>query len=87
MLFKSFIMSRIFYCLPITFTCIYVSGKKAIQKMFKDCSKLGIEYGGIYLLIQRLTKALAIKYIMVDDDHFINEFLGQCPLEDIDHQI
>jgi len=78
MLFKSFIMSRIAYCLPIIFTCIYASDKKAIRKIFKDGSKLGIEYLNIDLLIQKLTKELAIKYI-IDYDHFINNFLSQCP--------
>ena len=75
MLFKSFIMSLISYCLAIIFTCIYA--KKAIRKIFKDCSKFGIEYH-IDLNIQKITRTLAIKYIE-DDDHFINEFLSQCP--------
>jgi len=76
MLFKSFIMSRIIaYCPPIIFPCIYGSDKKAIRKNFKDCSKLGTEYHDIDLHIQKLTKALAIKYI-VDGDHFINNFLS-----------
>jgi len=79
MLFKSFIMSRIAYCLSIIFTCIYASDEKAIQKIFKDCSKLGIEHLNIDLHIQKLTKEPAIKYILVDNDHFINNFLSQCP--------
>jgi len=40
----------------------------------------------IDLNIQKLTEELAIKYI-IDDDHFINDFLSQCdsaPLEDIE---
>ena len=78
MLFKSFIMSLISYCLPFIFTCIYASDKKAIRKIFWDCFKLVIEYHGIDLHIQKLTKTFAIKYIE-DDDHFINEFLSQCP--------
>jgi len=78
MLFKSFIMSRIAYCLPIIFTCIYASDKKAIRKIFKDCSKLGIEYLNIDSHIEELTKELAIKYI-VNNDHLINNFLSQCP--------
>jgi len=78
MLFKSFIMSGIAYCLPLIFTCIYASEKKATQKIFKDCSKLGIEYLNIDLHIQKLTKELAIKYI-VENDYFINNFLSQCP--------
>jgi len=63
--------------LPIIFTCIYASDKKAIGKIFKDCSKLGIEHLNIDY-IRKLTKELAIKYI-VDNDHFINNFLSQCP--------
>jgi len=34
--------------LPIIFTCIYVSDKKAIRKIVKDCSKLEIEYLNIW---------------------------------------
>jgi len=78
MLFKSFIMSCIAYCLPIVFICIYASDKKAIRKSFKDCSKLGIEHLNTNLHIQKLTKELVIKYI-VDNDHFIYNFLSQCP--------
>jgi len=51
MLFKIFIMSRLAYCRPIIFTCIYGSDKKAIRKLFKDCSKLEND-----LHIQKLTK-------------------------------
>jgi len=49
-----------------------------VTKIFKDCSKLGIEYLNIDLNIQKLTKEFAIRYI-VDNDHFINNFLSQCP--------
>jgi len=45
-------------------------------EMFKDCSKLGIEYLNIDLHIQKRTKELDIKYI-IDNDHFINNFLSQ----------
>jgi len=37
MFFKIFLMSRIAYCLPIIFTCVYASDKKAIQQIFTDC--------------------------------------------------
>jgi len=78
MLLKSFIMSCITYCLPSIFTYIYATDKKSIRKILKDCSKLGIAHLNIDLHIQKLTKELAIKYI-VDNDHFINNFLSQCP--------
>ena len=69
-------MSLITYCLPIIFTCIYASDKKAIRKIFKDCANLGIEYHDIDPHIQKITKTLAIKYIE-DGDYFINEFLSR----------
>jgi len=47
MLFKSFIVSLIFYCLRIIFTCIYASDKNPIGNIFKDCSKIGIEHHDI----------------------------------------
>ena len=47
MLFKSFIVSLISYCLPILYTSIHASDKKCIRKVFKDAIKLGIEHPGI----------------------------------------
>jgi len=61
MLFKSFIVSLFFYCLRIIFTCIYASDKNPIRKIFKDCSKLGIEHHDIDSHIHKLTKEFAIK--------------------------
>jgi len=60
------------------FTFIYASYKKAILKMFKDSSKLGIDYLNIELHTQKLTKELAMKYI-IGDAHFVYNFLSQCP--------
>jgi len=71
-------LNIISYCLLIIFTCIYASDKYVIRKMFKDCSKLGNEYLTIDLHIQKLTKALAIKYNMIEDEDLLNSFLSQC---------
>ena len=78
MLFKSFIVSLICYCLPTIFTCLYASDKKSLRKLFKDAAKLGIEHPDIDTLIADQTKTLALRYIH-DDDHFINDFLSKCP--------
>ena len=78
MLFKSFIVSLISYCLPILYTSIHASDKKCIRKVFKDAIKLGIEHPGIDALMTEQTKTLAMRYIH-DEDHFINDFLEKCP--------
>ena len=78
MLFKSFIVSVITYCLPIFFTSIYASDKKCIRKVFMDGIKLGIEHPGIDALMTKQTRTLAMRYIH-DDEHFINDFLDKCP--------
>ena len=78
MLFKSFIVSLISYCLPVIFTCLYASDKKSLRKIFNDATKLGIDHPDIDTLIADRTKTLALRYIH-DDDHFINDFLSQCP--------
>ena len=78
MLFKSFIVSLISYCLPVFFTCLYASDKKSLRKIFNDAIKLGIDHPAIDTLIADRTKTLALRYIH-DGDHFINDFLSQCP--------
>ena len=78
MLFKSFIVSLLSYCLPILYTSINASDIKFIRKFFKDAIKLGIEHPDIDALIMEQTKTLAMRYIH-DEDHFINDFLDKCP--------
>ena len=78
MLFKSFIVSLISYCLPTFFTCLYATDKKSLRKLFNDAAKLGIEHPDIDTLMADRTKTLALRYIH-DDDHFINDFLSKCP--------
>ena len=47
-------------------------------RFFNDATKLGIDHPDIDTLIADRTKTLALRYIH-DDDHFINDFLSQCP--------
>ena len=61
MLFKSFIVSVITYCLPIIFTSIYASDKKCILKVITDGIKLGIEHPGIDALMTKPTRTLAMR--------------------------
>ena len=43
MLFKSFIVSLIMYCLPVLYHTIYQRDKKDMRKIFKDASSLGLQ--------------------------------------------
>ena len=72
MLFKSFIVSLITYCLPIIFTSIHASDKKSLRKIFKDAAKLGIEHPDIDALVANQIKTLGLRYIH-DEEHFIND--------------
>ena len=78
MLFKSFIVSRISYCLPIIFKSLYAADKQRLCKIFKDAIKLGIEHPDIYTMMDNQTRTLALRYIH-DEDHFINDLLSKCP--------
>ena len=42
MLFKSFIISILTYCLPILYTSIYAKDKKRMRKFFKEANNLSI---------------------------------------------
>ena len=42
MLFKSFIISILTYCLPILYTSIYAKDEKRLSKFFKDANNLSI---------------------------------------------
>ena len=78
MLFKSFIISLLTYCLPVLYTHVFARDKKCLRKLFKDAGKLDLDVGNLDSLIQRRTKSLAMTYIH-DDEHFVNAFLEKCP--------
>ena len=42
MLFKSFIISVLTYCLPILYTSVYAKDKRDLRKIFNDGSRLGL---------------------------------------------
>ena len=76
MLFKSFIVSLLTYCLPILYTNLYAKDKKSLRYFFKEAQKLGIEDAGD---IDKRSKTLIMHFIH-DNEHFINDFLEQCPI-------
>jgi len=78
MLFKSFIISVITYCLPIFFERLYASDKKRLSKFFRDALSLGLEISSLDNLVDSRTQTLILSYIH-DSEHFINDFIEQCP--------
>ena len=79
MLFKSFIMSILTYCLPILYTSIYSRDKKDLRKFFKQGDKLGLEnIGDLDSIMAQRTKTLCLQLIH-DDNHFMNNFLHTLP--------
>ena len=79
MLFKSFVLSLLMYCLPILYTSLFSRSKKDIRDVVKRALRLGLEdIDSIDNIIQKRTKTLMLQMIH-DSDHFINNFLEQCP--------
>ena len=79
MLFKSFIISILTYCLPILYTSIYAKDKKRLRKFFKDANNLSIhDISDLDSIIDKRTKNLIMNYIH-DDEHFINDYLPKLP--------
>ena len=62
MLFQSFVVAVIAYCLPIIFTCLYAIEEKCIRMIFSDAIKPGIDNPYIDSLITKQTKTLAQRY-------------------------
>ena len=46
MIFKSFVISLLMYCLPILYTSIYARDKKSLRKVFHDANNLGLGHVG-----------------------------------------
>ena len=75
MIFKSFVLSLIMYCLPILYTSLFSRSKR---DLVKRALRLGLEeIDSIDNIIQKRTKTLMLQMIH-DSDHFINNFLEQC---------
>ena len=67
------------YCLPILYTSLFSRSKKDIRDVVKRALRLGLEdIDSIDNIIQKRTKTLMSQMIH-ESDHFINNFLGQCP--------
>ena len=78
MLFKSFIVSLLTYCLPVLYTTIFAKDKKRLSKFFDQASKLKLQVDDLDNLMTKRTKTLTLRCIH-DDDHFMNNFLAKCP--------
>ena len=78
MLFKSFVVSLLMYCLPVLFTSIYARDKKSLRKVFQDAKNLGLEVGDLDTIVRQRTKSI-ILCCFSDEDHFIHDFLERCP--------
>ena len=78
MLFKSFVVSLLMYCLPVLHTSIYAKDKKLLRKVFNDAKNLGLDVGDLDTIVKQRTKSI-IMCCFSDEDHFIHGFLQRCP--------
>ena len=78
-LFKSFIISILTYCIPTLYPCVYAKEKRPMRTFFKVADRQ--ELSGISdldTIIDKRTKTLIMSYIH-NEEHFINDFLEQLP--------
>ena len=79
MLFKSFIISILTYCIPILYPCVYAKEKRPMRKFFKEADRHELPgISDLDTIIDKRTKTLIMSYIH-DEEHFINDFLEQLP--------
>ena len=79
MMFKSFILSLILYCMPVMYQSLRNEEKKQLRRFFSFARALGlVEIDDLDTIIRDRTMRLAFNYIH-DDDHFIHNFLEKCP--------
>ena len=76
-LFRSFILSVIFYCLPVFFNHVSSQNKANVNKLFKIARKLGIaiDFTTEY---DKAFKTYVLKSFL-NDENFIHNFLEQMP--------
>ena len=60
MLFKSFIVSLLTYCLPVLYTTIFAKDKKRFSKFLDQASKLKLQVDDLDSLMTKRTKTLAL---------------------------
>ena len=79
MLFKSFIISILTYCIPILYPYVYAKDKRPMRKLFKEADRHELPgISDLDSIIERRTQTLIMSYIH-DDEHFIHDFLEQLP--------
>ena len=79
MLFKSFVVSLLMYCLPVLYTSIYARDKKLLRKVFHDAKNLGLDVGDLNAIVSQRTKSMIIMCCFADENHFMHDFPEQCP--------
>jgi hypothetical protein len=79
MLFKSFILSLIMYCLPVLYPAIYQRDKKDMRKIFKDASSLGLQPNYDLDTVVKTHLKNRVMQIFTDDEHFNQNYLKRCP--------
>ena len=78
MLFKSFVVSLLMYCLPVLYTSIYARDKKLLRKLSHDATNLGLDVGDLGVIVRQRTKSI-IMCCFAGKNHFMHDFPEQCP--------
>ena len=78
MLFKSFVVSLLKYCLPVLHTSIYARDEKLLRKVFYNAKNLGLNIGDLDVIVRQRTKSI-IMCCFADENHLMHDFLEQCP--------
>ena len=60
MLFKSFVVSLLMYCLPVLYSSVYALDKKLLQKVFHNAKNIGLDVGDLDVIVEQRTKYIII---------------------------
>ena len=79
MMFKSFVLSVLMFCMPVLFPSLYVKDKDKLRSIISSAQRLGLDsIADFDTLISKRMKSTALK-LFHDDDHFINSIIERCP--------
>ena len=77
-LFKSFIESLIFYCMPIMFPSLLSDDKPQFRRLYSVVQKWGICADDFDTVVEERVKRLSLQYHN-NGDHFIHTFINRLP--------
>ena len=78
MMFKSFVLSVLMFCMPVLFPSLYVKDKDKLRSIISSAQRLGLDsIADFDTLISKHMKSTALK-LFHDDDHFINPIIEGC---------